>query len=134
MRVIATPNGTAHSLVVRYNDLNRNQAYRITVWVKPVAGGNVELAALDQPDGTPVNNASVFFDLSSKTVSAASGTKGRGIDQGPDNWQKVWLELPTTNGQFLVAIRPAKEGTNTYQADGRLGFILGGFQLAPAGR
>jgi len=131
LRLITTPNDTGHSLVAQYHGLAKNQVYRITAWVKPEAGGNIEVAALDQPNGTPVNQCSVIFDLSSKTVLSVNGTKAHGIEQGPDNWRKVWFDLATSDGQFLVAIRPAKGNADNYQGDGRLGVTLGGIQMDP---
>lgn len=132
LRLIATPNDGAHSLVARYSGLSKNQVYRVTSWVKPQAGGNVELAALDQPDGNPVNNGDVIFDPSSKTILSAAGVKARGFEQGPGNWQKVWLDIATSDGQFLVAIRAASGDTNSFKGDGTLGLILGGIQVAPS--
>jgi hypothetical protein len=132
LRLLATPNGDAHSLVARYGGLRKNQVYRVTSWVKSEAGGNVEMAALDQPDGNPINNGDVIFDPSSKTFLGASGVKARGFEQGPDNWQKVWLDIATSDGQFLVAIRAARGDTLSFKGDGTLGLILGGIQVAPS--
>jgi hypothetical protein len=132
LQLIATPNDNAHSLVARYRGLNKNQVYRVTSWVKSQAGGNVEIAALDQPDGNPVNNGDVIFDPSSKTFLSAAGVKARGFEQGPDNWQKVWLDIATSDGQFLVAIRAARGDVLSFKGDGTLGLILGGIQVAPS--
>jgi hypothetical protein len=132
LRLIATSNDDAHSLVARYRGLNKNQVYRVTSWVKSQAGGNVEMAALDQPDGNPVNNGDVIFDPSSKTFLSASGVKARGFEPGPDNWQKVWLDIATSDGQFLVAIRAARGDVLSFKGDGTLGLILGGIQVAPS--
>jgi hypothetical protein len=132
LRLTATPNGDAHSLVARYSGLNKNQVYRVTSWVKSQAGGNVEMAALDQPDGKSINNGDVIFDPLSKTFLSASGVKARGFEQGPDNWQKVWLDIATSDGQLLVAIRAARGDSLSFNGDGRLGLILGGIQVAPS--
>ena len=132
LRLTATPSDDAHSLVARYRGLNKNQVYRVTSWVKPQAGGNVEIAALDQPDGNPVNNGDVVFDPASKTFLSTTGVKARGFEQGPDNWQKVWLDIATSDGQFLVAIRAARGDTISFKGDGTLGLILGGIQVAPS--
>jgi hypothetical protein len=132
LRLTATPSEDAHSLVARYSGLKKNQVYRVTSWVKPQAGGNVEMAALDQPDGNPVNNGDVIFDPSSKTFLSVVGVKARGFEQGPDNWQKVWLDIATSDGQFLVAIRAARGDVLSFKGDGTLGLILGGIQMAPS--
>jgi hypothetical protein len=133
LRLITTPNETGHSLVAQYRGLKKNQVYRITAWVKPEAGGNVEIAGLDHPEGTPVNNGIIVADLQSNTLLTASGVRARGVERGPDNWQKVWIDLATADGQFLVAVRPTRGGEDTFSGDGRLGVILGGIQVAPQG-
>jgi hypothetical protein len=129
LRLVATPNDTGHSLVVQYHGLNKNQVYRITAWVRPEAGGNVEIAALDQPAGTPVNRCLVIADLSNKKILSVDGAKAQGVEPGSGDWQKVWIELPTSDGQFLVAIRPTKGDADSYRGDGRLGVMLGGIQV-----
>jgi hypothetical protein len=131
LRLVSTSNETGHSLVARYHGLNKNQVYRITAWVRPEAGGNVEVEALDQPSGTPVNRGIVIADLSSNKFLSVNGVKTQGVESGPGNWQKVWIDLPTTDGQFLVAIRPAKGNADSYRGDGRLGVTLGGIQMDP---
>jgi hypothetical protein len=133
LRLITTPDETGHSLVAQYHGLNKNQVYRITAWVRPEAGGNVEVAALDHPSGAPINRGLVIFDLPGKTALSTDGVKARGIEQGPGNWEKVWFDLATADGQFLVAVRPARGGLDSFAGDGRLGVTLGGIQVAPQG-
>jgi hypothetical protein len=131
LRLVSTSNETGHSLVARYHGLSKNQVYRITAWVRPDAGGNVEVEALDQPSGTPVNHGLVVADLSSNKFLSVNGPRAQGVEAGPGSWRKVWIDLATTDGQFLVAVRPAKGGTDSYPGDGRLGVTLGGIQMDP---
>jgi hypothetical protein len=133
LQLITTPDETGHSLVAQYHGLNKNQVYRVTAWVRPEAGGNVEVAALDHPSGAPINRGLVIFDLPNKIALSADGVKARGIEQGPGNWQKVWLDLATADGQLLVAVRPARGGSDSFTGDGMLGVVLGGIQVAPQG-
>jgi hypothetical protein len=132
LRLIATANDTGHTLAVRLTGLRKDQTYRIVAWVKPVAGGNVELAALDRPDtDKPVNNGDAVFDLSNHQVLEASGVWDRDIEQHPNHWQKVWINVATSDGQLLVAVRPAKGGKFLFVGDGKLGLILGGIEAEP---
>ena len=132
LRLIATPGDDRHTLAVRVTGLAEGQTYRIAAWVKPVAGGNVELNAFDQPDAEKqLNNGQAVFDLDNHYVIEATGTTERGIEQHPDDWQKVWINLATSNGQFVVALRPAKGGAYVFDGDGRLGVILGGIEVQP---
>jgi hypothetical protein len=130
LRLIATPSDTGHSLVARYRGLDPNQTYRIMVWAKPDAnGGNVEVAALDRPDGTSLNNGYVIFDPAAKTVLDESGVKGRGIEQTPNGWEHLWIDLPTSDGEFSIAVRVASGNSNTFKGDDRLGFTFGGIDV-----
>jgi hypothetical protein len=133
LRLIAISGKDAHSLVARYRGLSKNQVYRITAWVKPEAGANVEIFAIDEPDGSPVNRGLVTFDLAGKTTLSAVGGKSHGTELGPDNWQKVWVDMVTADGQFLVSVRPARGASDTFDGDGRVGIVLGGIQVTPQG-
>jgi hypothetical protein len=131
LRLLTTQDGF-HLLAGQFNGLNKNQVYRLTAWVKPEAGGNVQFEA--QARGQPPNHAVAIFNLASHAVLGTDGAvKGRGVDEGPDGWQKVWLDLMTTDGHIDIAIRPANGGTLTYRGDGRLGVTLGGIEANPQG-
>ena len=129
LRLLTTQEGF-HLLAGQFNGLNKNQVYRLTAWVKPEAGGNVQFEA--QARGQPVNHAVAIFNLSNHAVlSTDSAVNQRGVDEGADGWEKVWLDLMTTDGHIDVAIRPASGNTLTYRGDGRLGVTLGGVEASP---
>jgi hypothetical protein len=132
LRLTATPNDKGHTLAVRLTGLNKNQTYRVSAWVKSVAGANVELAALDRPDtDKPLNNGYAIFDLPNHQIQDAFGVQDRDIEQHPDYWQKVWVNLATSDGQLLVAIRPINGRRRLFPGDGKLGLIWGGIQAEP---
>jgi hypothetical protein len=132
LRLTATANDKGHTLAVRVTGLNKNQTYRIAAWVKPVAGGNIELAALDRPDtNNPVNNGDAIFDLNNHQVFDSFGVQDRDIEQHSGSWQRVWINLATSDGQFEVAIRPAMGKKFLFIGDGKLGLILGGIDVKP---
>jgi hypothetical protein len=131
LRLTAIPKDNRHTLAVRLTGLNKNQTYRVSAWVKSVAGGNIELAAFDRPDtDKPVNNGDAVFDLHNHQVLEASGIQDSDIEQHPNYWQKVWIKVATSDGQLLVAIRPIKDRL-LYPGDGKLGLILGGIEAEP---
>ncbi|HEX3754909.1 MAG TPA: hypothetical protein VHV26_07515 [Rhizomicrobium sp.] len=133
LRLYATPNDTGHSLIARFRGLHKNETYRITALVKSVAGANVELAAYDQPDGDPVHSASVFFSPSGQSIVGSTGAAAQGIERGPGDWEKIWIDLTTTDGQFAVALRPAVGDSNSFKGDGKMGLLLGGLEVTPSG-
>ena len=132
LRLIATPNDKGHTLAVRLTGLNKNQTYRVSAWVKSVAGGNVELAAFDRPDtDKPVNNGDALFDLSNHQVSgrvrrtgprhrAASQLLAEGVDQSGDIGRSVARGCPPRQRQKLLVRRRRKARID-----------LGGIQAEP---
>jgi len=132
LRLIATPNDGGHTLAVRLTGLDKNQTYRISAWVKSVAGGNVELAAFDRPNtDKPLNNGDAVFDLYNHQVLDESGVQDRDIEQHPNYWQKVWINVATSDGQLVVAVRPTNGRKILFVGDGKLGLILGGIEVEP---
>ena len=132
IRIVATPQDGFHTLAGQFSGLNKNQVYRVMAWVKPTGGSNVELEASDQANGQPLNHAVAIFNLANNAVISADGAmKERGIDQGPDGWQKIWLDLMTSAGQIVISLRPINGGAITYKGDGRLGVVLGGVEANP---
>jgi hypothetical protein len=56
--------------------------------------------------------------------------KGRGIEQGPDEWQKIWVDLATADGEFVLAFVLISKERDTFKGDGRLGVAFGGLEVA----
>jgi hypothetical protein len=134
LQLIATPQDGFHTLAGQFSGLNKKQVYRITAWVKSEGGGNIELEAGDQTTGLPVNHAVAIFNLANNAVLSGDGSnKERGVERGPNGWQKIWLDLMTSNGEIIITLRPTSGDTVTYRGDGRLGVILGGVKVDPQG-
>jgi hypothetical protein len=134
LRLITTPQDSYHTISGQFRRLSTNQVYRITAWIKPEAGSNVELELSDSANRTPLNHAVAIFDLARRTVISTNvASKQRGIDEGPDGWKKVWLDLMTSDGEIIVTLRPAVGGAVTFRGDGQVGVLLGGFEADPQG-
>jgi hypothetical protein len=134
LRVVASPQDGFHTLGGQFSGLNKNQIYRVTAWVKAAGGGNIQLELGDQAPGQPPHHIAAIFSLSNHTVRDGDTViKDGGIDQGPDGWQKIWLNLVTADGNLDVTLRPANGDVLTYKGDGSLGMILGGVEANPRG-
>jgi len=134
IRLIATSQDSYHFLAGQFSGLNKDRVYRVTAWTKSEGNGNLYLEIADQGGAQHAHYAQALFDLSDGKVLRANGsTEARGIDQEPDNWEKVWLDLTTSDGQIVVALRPANGSAISYAGDGHLGLILGGIQADPKG-
>jgi hypothetical protein len=113
-------------LAARVNGLIKNERYRITAWIKPQAGANFGIAARDQPDkDSGQNNARVIFDLASQKVLSTHGNVQEGIELVGD-WLTVWIDLFTTDGQYLVNFYVCNGDSESFTGDGKIGVILGG--------
>jgi len=125
VRLIAVREGV-HTVAARINGLTKNERYRITAWVRPLAGANFGIAARDQPDNSDgPNNGRAIFDLAKQSVLMASGNGQPGLERVGE-WLTVWLDQLTTDGQFVVNFYVCKGSADTYAGDGKLGILLGG--------
>ena len=128
LRLIAVQDGL-HTLAARLNGLVKNERYRITAWIKPQAGATFRIAARDQADRNDgPNNGRAIFDLAGGRILSAFGNAKPGIEQFGD-WLTVWMDLLTTDGQYVVSFYICSGGAESYTGGGRLGIILGG--IAP---
>jgi hypothetical protein len=134
LKLVTTPQEGYHTIAGQFRGLSKSQVYRVTAWVKPEGGGNVEFEISDGAAGQPLNHAAAIFNLAANTViSTDVAAKQRGIDRGPEGWQKVWLDMMTSNGDIIVTVRPTVGGGIIFKGDGRLGVLLGGVEVDPQG-
>jgi hypothetical protein len=128
LRFTAVQEGV-HTVAWRVTGLIKNQTYRIMAWVRPLAGANFGIAARDLADmANGPNNDRAYFDLADRRILFSVGNGEPGIEEFGD-WLIVWLDLPTTDGQYVVNLYVCKGDQETYAADGRLGVILGGMSV-----
>jgi hypothetical protein len=125
LQLIGVQDGV-HTVAARVSGLIKNERYRITAWIVPQGGANFGIAARDQADkDNGLNNGRAIFDLASLKVLLASGNVKAGIEQ-VGQWVTVWIDLRTTDGQYVVNFYLCSGGAESYTGDGRLGVILGG--------
>jgi len=134
LRLVAVPTMGRHYLAAQYSALDGNRVYRITAWVKTRAGVGVEIQVSDEfrpHEGKPANYGLAIFNPATRTVANSSGNlKGRGIEQGPDGWQKIWVDLATAGGQLVVYVGLVSRDASSFIGDGRLGLTFGGLEVA----
>jgi hypothetical protein len=134
LRLVAVPTTGRHYLAAQSTTLNKNQVYRITAWIKDSAGVKVEMQVSDEltpRHGTPANYGTAIFDPAARTISSSPGRlKGRGMEQRPEGWQKIWVDLATAGGEFVLAFGLVSKDRNSFKGDGRLGLTFGGIEVA----
>jgi hypothetical protein len=134
LQLVAVPTMGRHYLAAQSTTLKSKQVYRMTVWVKGPAGVQVEMQVSDQlkpRDAIPANFGRALFYPAARTVSSSSGRlKGRGIEQGPEGWQKIWVDLATAGGEFVLAFGLVIKDRSEFKGDGRLGLTFGGIEIS----
>jgi hypothetical protein len=134
LRLVAVPTTGRHYLAAHFTALDKNQVYRITGWVKAPAGANVEMELSDElkpRSGTPANYGGALFDAAGGRVLSTTGLlKGRGIEQGPEGWQKIWVDLATSGGELVLTFGLVSKDGKEFKGDGRLGLTFGGVEVA----
>ena len=134
LRLVAVPTTGRHYLAAHFTALDKNQVYRITGWVKAPAGANVEMELSDElkpRSGTPANYGGALFDAAGGRVLSTTGLlKGRGIEQGPKGWQKIWVDLAISGGELVLTFGLVSKDGKEFKGDGRLGLTFGGVEVA----
>lgn len=126
LRLMAVQGGL-HAVTALVAGLIKNETYRITAWIRPLSGANFAIEARDQAGkAAGSNNGHVIFDLANQKVLSATGNGKPGIREVGD-WLTVWLDLPTSDGQYVVNFYVCDgKGAEAYAADGRLGMLFAG--------
>lgn len=130
LQLTAIPADGAHTVGIQSTALDKNRVYRITAWVKSHAGANFEIEAGDQASTGQIYGAAIFDVAGNRVISAVAAAHA-GAERGPDGWEKVWIDLTTSTGQFIVNFYVMNGGAIRFAGDGRLGATLGGFSVKP---
>jgi hypothetical protein len=133
LRLVAVPTSGRHYVAAQFTGLDAGRVYRIAAWVKAPAAVKVEIEVSDEvksQGGLPANYGAALFDPAAQRVLSASGLlKGRGVEQGPDEWRKIWINMATSTGDFLLAVGLVSRQGKEFKGDGRLGLTLGGIDV-----
>jgi hypothetical protein len=79
---------------------------------------------------TPANYGGAVFDPAAGKAWNASGLlNGRGVEQGPDGWQKLWVDLATSEGELVVVFGLVGKDGKEFTGDGYLGLTFGGIEV-----
>jgi hypothetical protein len=64
-------------------------------------------------------------------LNASGLLKGRGVEQGPDEWRKIWIDLATHGGELVSVVGLVSGEGPEFKGDGHLGLAFGGIEVAP---
>jgi hypothetical protein len=108
--------------------------YRVTVWVNPTPGINIQIQIRDSVDpqtGKPANEGEVRFNLSSGSAIMTSGrVLAEGAEPAARGWQKVWVDINSSDGKVYVYLGLLERGSNTHVFKGTgEQILLGGIEI-----
>lgn len=139
--VAAAPEGV-HSLSMRSSGHVAGGVYRATIWVGAPSNANMRLMVRDSENPqtrSPTNEIDVKVDLRSLAVIEPHGNMlGCGAEQQADGWQRIWVDLQSSDGNIVAALFFLESGSNfhVFKPKGQR-LLLGGFDIvrlhAPAG-
>ena len=127
LELVAVPSDECHSLAVRFRGLTPGGAYRVTAWVKAASGANARFVVRD----SATSEADLRFDLTASSVIRSEGTlSAHGIESASDEWQKMWADLITADGQIFVTFGLLEAGGNSHVFPGTgQQVVLGGIGI-----
>jgi hypothetical protein len=133
VRVTTTTNEGRHFLAWQSSSLDRNIVYRASIWIKVQDNLQLQIEARDgvnRSDGKPANYGTGIFDPVARNVVTSSGDlRDRGIDSdGADQWQKVWVELPSADGELVVVVH-VRSSKPTPDSGAKIELTLGGVEI-----
>ncbi len=123
-----------HAVCQCVSGLMPGAAYRLSFWVKPLAGADIHIQLRDSnvgETGKPVHEADVWFNLLSGSVPRGRGSVlGRAIEWQPGGWLKAWVDFETADGKIYMYLGLTSRATisHIFAADGE-GIIFGGVQI-----
>jgi predicted O-methyltransferase YrrM len=131
--VAVAPEGV-HSLSIRSSGHVAGSVYRATVWVGAPSNANVRLMVRDSENprtGSPTHEIDMKVDLHSLAMIESNADVLRcGAEQQADGWQRIWVDLQSSDGNIVAALFFLEIGSNfhVFQPKGQR-LLLGGFDI-----
>jgi predicted O-methyltransferase YrrM len=134
LQLVAVATDEVHSLSMRSFGHVAGRIYRAKVWVGGPLNANVRLIVRDSIDlqtGRPTNEIEIKVDLHSGVIIHSHGDLLRsGVEQRPDGWRVIWVDLRSADGNIFMALFLLEGGSNSHVFMPRVQrLLLGGFDI-----
>jgi hypothetical protein len=131
LSLVATRDNGRHRLGLAVVGVPANRPVRATAWIKAPQGTRI---GVDVRDGeelghTARNSGSAALDLSPAKVLASSGNARASVEAGPSNWVKVPIEMPSSDGVFVIYFGLLGPGNSPNFSGAGEQMIFGGIEV-----
>lgn len=104
LSLVATRDNGRHRLGLAFLGVPADRPIRATAWIKAPKGTRIDV---DVRGGAELghethDSGSVVFDLSARKVVTSSGNVRASAEAGPNDWVKVRIEMPSSDGVFVT--------------------------------
>ena len=123
-----------HAISQCISGLTPGDTYRVSLWVKPSDGIDVQLQLRDSvraETGTPGNEGEVRYNLSSSSVVKVNGLLSPGVKPALDGWKKIWVNITTGDGRIFVylGLLRTSDCSHVFDGDGER-LLFGGIEIS----
>jgi pimeloyl-ACP methyl ester carboxylesterase len=137
MRLAAAGPEGRHALGARFGGFSHGGTCRAIAWFKTEPGVRVMIEARDTHDpltGKPSNYGVASFNLADRSIVNRTGDiLNSGMEAAQDGWQKIWVELRSSDGQVFVLMGLLEGGNNRHVFKERGQEVtFGGFEIIPS--
>jgi hypothetical protein len=131
LSLVATRDIGRHRLGLAFAGLPVNRPVHAVAWIKAPQGTRIKIDARDgESPGHPAQNSgSATIELSPPKVLASSGDVRAEVGAGPSNWVKIPVEMPSSNGVFVIYFSLLGPGNAPNFSGAGEQMIFGGIEL-----
>jgi hypothetical protein len=131
LSLIATRDNGRHRLGITFAGLPAKQTVHAIIWLKALSGTRVIVEVRDgiEPGRGPSNIGMAMLDLSGLKVLALNGNIHTEIGIGPSNWVKIPVDMPSSDGVFVIYLGLLGSGNAAVFRGGGEQMIFGGIEI-----
>lgn len=123
-----------HAISQRFDGLEPEATYRISIWMKPISVKKLQLHVRDSvvpESGQPGNQGEARFDLSACTVLKVDGLSNVEIAPADKGWVNITADLKCGDGRLFVylGILRTADDSHAFEAEGEQ-VLLGGIEVS----
>jgi hypothetical protein len=131
LSLVATRDNGRHRLGISFAGFPTNRPVHAIAWIKAPPGTRVSVDARDaETPGHPSQNGGwAATEVSPPKLLGSRGNLHATIGPGPSNWAKMQIDLPSSNGVFVIYLNLLAPPNSARGGGADLQIIFGGIEL-----